>query len=71
MLMEAVEAEVQEFLCRHTMLKDGKNRQRIVRNGYLLERTIQTGFGNVSVKAPRVRDRNGEIRFSSQILPPT
>ena len=68
--MEAVEAEVQEFLCRHAMLKDGRNRQRVVRNGYLPERTIQTGLGNVSVKAPRVRDRNGEIRFSSQIPPP-
>ena len=70
MLMDAVEAEVQEFLCRHSTLKNGKNRQRIVRNGYLPERTIQTGLGNVSVKAPRVRDRNGEIRFSSQIPPP-
>lgn len=70
MLMEAVEAEVQEFLSRHATLKDGKNRQRVVRNGYLPERTIQTGLGNVPVKAPRVRDRTGEIRFSSQILPP-
>ena len=70
MLMEAVEAEVQEFLSRHATLKDGKNRQRVVRNGYLPERTIQTGLGNVPVKAPRVRDRAGEIRFSSQILPP-
>ena len=70
MLMEAVEAEVQEFLSRHATLKDGKNRQRVVRNGYLPERTIQTGLGNVPVKAPRVRDRAGEVRFSSQILPP-
>jgi len=70
MLMEAVEAEVQEFLSRHATLKDGKNRQRVVRNGYLPERAIQTGLGNVPVKAPRVRDRAGEIRFSSQILPP-
>lgn len=70
MLMEAVEAEVQEFLTRHAPLKDGHNHQRVVRNGYLPERTIQTGLGDVPVKAPRVRDREGEIRFSSQILPP-
>ena len=70
MLMEAVEAEVQEFLSRHAALKDGKNRQRVVRNGYLPERTIQTGLGNIPVKAPRIRDRAGEIRFSSRILPP-
>jgi len=41
-----------------------------VRNGYLPERTIQTGLGDVAVTAPRVRDREGAIRFSSQILPP-
>ncbi len=70
MLMEAVEAEVQEFLTRHAPLKDGNNHQRVVRNGYLPERTIQTGLGDLPVKAPRVRDREGEIRFSSQILPP-
>jgi putative transposase len=70
MLKEAVEAEVQEFLDRHAPLKDGNNRQRVVRNGYLPERTIQTGLGDVAVTAPRVRDREGAIRFSSQILPP-
>jgi transposase-like protein len=70
MLREAVEAEVHEFLTRHAPLKDGNNRQRVVRNGYLPERTIQTGLGDIAVTAPRVRDREGAIRFSSQILPP-
>ena len=70
MLREAVEAEVQEFLTRHAPLKDRNHRQRVVRNGYLPERTIQTGLGNVALTAPRVRDREGAIRFSSQILPP-
>lgn len=49
MLREAVEAEVQEFLTRHAALKDGNNRQRMVRNGYLPERTIQTGLGDVAI----------------------
>lgn len=70
MLREAVEEEVHEFLTCHASLKDGSNRQRVVRNGYLPERTIQTGVGDVAVTAPRVRDREGAIRFSSQILPP-
>ena len=70
MLWEAVAAEVHEFLIRHASLKDGNHRQRMVRNGYLPERTIQTGLGDVAVTAPRVRDREGAIRFSSQILPP-
>jgi transposase-like protein len=42
----------------------------VVRNGYLPERTIQTGIGDVPVKAPRVRDREGELKFNSSILPP-
>jgi transposase-like protein len=70
MLMEAVEMEVQEFLSRHSHLKDSKDRQRVVRNGYLPERTIQTGSGSIPVKAPQIRDREKEIVFSSQILPP-
>lgn len=69
LLQEAVEAEVAEFVERHRELKDERARQRVVRNGYQPERTIQTGIGDVPVKAPRVRDRAGELKFSSQILP--
>ncbi len=50
-------------------LDDG--RQAIVRNGFLPERLIQTGIGDVSVKVPKVRDRSGNgIRFNSSLLPP-
>ena len=46
------------------------SRRRVVRNGYLPERFIQTGIGPVSVRQPRVRDRgDGAIRFTSAILP--
>ena len=70
LLQEAVEAEVAEVLARYQALKDERGRQRVVRNGHKPERTIQTGIGDVTVKAPRVRDRHGEIKFSSSILPP-
>lgn len=70
MLAAAVEAEVQEFLARHHRLQDEQGRQRLVRNGYLPQRTIQTGLGDIEVKAPRVRDRAKQIQFSSVILPP-
>jgi len=70
LLQQAVEAEVAEFVRRHRELKDEHERQRVVRNGYRLERTIQTGIGEVTVKAPRARDRAGEIKFQSNILPP-
>ena len=70
LLSQAIEAEVTEYLAQHGEQKDSTGRARLVRNGYLPERTIQTGIGNVPVKAPRVRDRAGELRFSSSILPP-
>ncbi len=69
LLQQAVEAEVTEFVTRHRELKDERERQRVVRNGYRPERSIQTGIGGVTVKAPRVRDREGEIKFRSSILP--
>ena len=70
LLAQAIEAEVAEFLARHGDKRDGGGRLRVVRNGFLPERTIQTGIGDVPVKAPRVRDRVGRLRFSSSILPP-
>lgn len=70
MLASAVEAEVQEFLLQHRSHRDEGGRQRLVRNGYLPERTLQTGLGAIEVRAPRVRDRGKEIKFSSAILPP-
>src|SRR5882762_2527541 len=45
LLQQAVEAEVAEFVGRHRELKDEQERQRVVRNGYRPERTIQTGIG--------------------------
>ena len=50
-------------------LPDG--RKAVVRNGYLPERTVQTGIGDVEIKVPKVRDRSGSgVRFTSSLLPP-
>ena len=57
LLAQAVEAEVSVFLGSHAALVDAAGRRRVVRNGYLPERFIQTGIGPVSVRQPRVRDR--------------
>jgi transposase-like protein len=74
LLAQALETEIEMFINQYKELADESGRQRIVRNGYLPEREIQTGIGPVSVKAPRVRDRqyqaNRRIYFSSSILPP-
>ncbi len=71
MLAHAIETEVEVFLCEHCQVVDGLGRRQVVRNGYLPQRTIQCGLGEIAVKAPRVRDRRESgIRFTSAILPP-
>jgi transposase-like protein len=74
LLAQALEAEIELFISQYAELRDELGRQRIVRNGYLPQREIQSGVGAVKVKAPRVRDRHAnsskKIRFSSSILPP-
>jgi putative transposase len=70
MLAAAIEAEVGAFLERFRSEKTSDGRQRMVRNGHLPRRSLQTGVGAVAVKVPRVRDREGTIRFTSAILPP-
>lgn len=71
LIAQAVEAELQALLEQHAQLKLPDGRQAIVRNGYLPERTIQTGIGDVEIKVPKVRDRSGSgVRFNSSLLPP-
>jgi putative transposase len=75
LLAEALEAEIDSFLCQYRDLRDDQGRKRVVRNGHLPERSIQTGIGPVKVKVPRARDRQTDpqsepIRFKSSLLPP-
>jgi len=75
LLAAALEAEVGVFLQQYKEEADDNGRRRIVRNGYLPERMVQTGIGQVTVQVPRIRDRQpdsqrGRIRFRSNILPP-
>jgi len=75
MLMEALEAEVEEYIQSARSERDERGRALVVRNGRARERKILLGAGAVEVKAPRVDDRrvdeNGDRRrFKSMILPP-
>jgi putative transposase len=73
LLAQAIEAEVQEWLEQRTECRDERGRQQVVRNGYMKERTLLTGVGEVKVDQPRVRDRRpsrDREKFSSAILPP-
>ncbi|MGC9195436.1 MAG: transposase, partial [Syntrophobacteraceae bacterium] len=72
LLAQAIEEEVEAFLAKHRHLQNDEGHQRVVRNGYLPERELQTGVGPVEVKVPRIRDKvpgKQPIRFSSGILP--
>ena len=74
LLTQALEAEIEIYVHQYKDLIDELGRQRVVRDGYLPKREIQTGIGPVPVKAPQVRDRAGQssdsIYFNSSILPP-
>ena len=48
MLAEALDSEIESFIEHYEQLRDERGRRRIVRNGYLPERKIQTGIGDVS-----------------------
>jgi len=70
LLAQAVEAELALLLEQY---QDDKVEgvQRVVRNGYQPERTIQTGLGDIPVKVPKVRDRKQEgVKFNSSLIPP-
>lgn len=75
MLLQAIEAEVAEYVEAHRDEVDGNGRRLVVRNGYAQERTLVTGVGTLEVRAPRVEDKRideqgRKFRFHSQILPP-
>lgn len=72
MLAQAIEEEVSEWMNTHPQL-DASGRRQVVRNGFMPERKIVTGLGEIAVKQPRVHDRRpAEERehFTSKILPP-
>ena len=71
LIRQAVESELISFLSEHENFKLLDGRQALVRNGFLPERTIQTGIGDVSIQVPKVRDRScSGLHFNSQLLPP-
>lgn len=73
LLTAAVEAEVAAYIDAHQQLVNGAGHRQVVRNGYLPQRTIQTGIGPVDVRQPRVHDRRCDDErevFTSKILPP-
>ena len=73
MLAAAIESEVVSFIDQCGGLKTDEGKAAVVRNrnGYLPERSIQNGLGDIEVKVPKVRDRSGSgIKFNSSLIPP-
>jgi transposase-like protein len=76
MLAEALQAEVDAYICQFAAERDERGRRLVVRNGCHEPREVLTSAGAVEVTVPRVNDKRvdpdtGEReRFSSAILPP-
>ena len=70
LLAQAIEEEITLFLSRNNPSLQPTQPVQVVRNGYLPERNIQTGIGDICVKIPRVRDRSRSgIQFTSNLIP--
>lgn len=70
MLAAAIEGEVSIFTERYGSLETPEGKSAMIRNGYLPERSIQTGLGDIEVKVPKVRDRsNSGIKFNISLGP--
>jgi putative transposase len=69
MLIAGLETEVAAYVERHEGSVDEAGRRLVVRNGRAAERSLMTGAGALTIRAPRVNDRRDGHRFSSYILP--
>jgi putative transposase len=75
MLIEALKAEVDDYVERHRGERDEQGHAWVVRNGRAPTRKVTLGAGTVELSAPRVNDRRRDEdghrqRFTSHILPP-
>jgi putative transposase len=73
LLQAALESEIQEHLDYYRNLQDAQGRRIVVKNGWHPKRDILTSIGPITIRQPRVDDRelkaHEEERFTSQILP--
>ena len=70
MLEAALQAEVENYLQRHSQERDENGHALVVRNGLAQERTVQCSAGQLKIRVPRVYDKRDGYKFSSNILPP-
>lgn len=70
MLVVALRAEADEYIQRYSNLRDDDGQRLVFGNGLAQERTVQTSFGAIKVRQPRVVDKRENEAFSSILLPP-
>ena len=75
MLIEALKAEVDDYVECHRGERDEQGHALVVHNGRAPTRKVTLGSGTVELRAPRVNDRRRDEhgqrqRFTSHILPP-
>jgi len=69
MLMEALQAEVSDYIDKFKDVRDESGKRLVVRHGKAEPRRLTLGAGTVELQAPRVKDRRPGEKFSSKILP--
>ncbi len=70
LLNKVMNVELEYFLLQYRNVLDNWGRPSVVRNGYLPQRKIHTGIGEILIRVPRVRDRNRTgINFKSKVIP--
>jgi len=71
LIVEALQAEFEEFLSQFAGQRDEHERAAVVRNGFQPRRELLTGLGAVSVQVPKARSRTAEsVVFRSALVPP-
>ena len=70
LLQHALQLEVEDYIQRHSEVRDENGHRLVVRNGLGKPRTVTVGGGSMEVTAPRVNDRREGKKFLSAILPP-
>ncbi len=70
MLMEALKAEIDQFIEANKYKVDNNGHRLVVRNGKGKKRSLTLSSGTVEIQAPRVNDRREGEKFTSNLLPP-
>ncbi|WP_394349234.1 hypothetical protein [Candidatus Enterovibrio escicola] len=69
-MAQAIETEVQSLLDNFTSLQANR-KQGVVCSGHLPDRYLQTWFGDITIKVPKVQDKTGNgIKFNNTLVPP-